>query len=147
MTDSTGSDVQSAVFLAMRGSPELATIVGTKFFDDVPHEQEVIDTAFPRIVADGYTEKDAGADRVDMSEFTITIHAYSRYLGKMECQSMLSLIRKAVLGSFASNSHAAKTGKIVLMMFDYSDGPRREADGKTYHGAIRFRGLIQYGGS
>lgn len=140
----TGIDVQSALMQKLRGSAELAAIVGTRIWDDVPHSQEAIDTSFPRITVDGQSETEAGADTVDMSEFRVLVHAYSRALGKKQCQEMMHLIRNAVIGQHAENTHRAETGKLVLFMFDFSDGPRREADNKTYHGVIRFKGLIQY---
>lgn len=141
---STGEAIQSAIVAALRGNPELVSIVGVRIYDDTPHDQENIDTAFPRVSIGSLSENEYGAQDVDMSQFTITVECWSRGLGKKQCEGMMHLVREAVIGQYASKPHLATTGKIVSMMFDLSDGPRRENDGKTYHGFIRFRGIIQY---
>lgn len=142
---STGIDIQSAVVAALRGNVALGSVIGIKIFDDVPHGQEDIDTNFPRVSIGTVTEKEYGAQGVDMSQFTIEVNCYSRGLGKKGCQEIMQLVRHAVIGQYAQKPHLAATGTIVSMMFDYYDGPRLGNDGKTYHGMVRFRGLIQYG--
>ncbi len=134
------SDFQSAVFRALNAEPTLTVIVGARIFDDVPHEKETASTILPRVTIGDQSGSEAGSDTHDASEITITLHAWSRKPGRKECLDMLS----AMIEALHNKSHAVAEGVIVHLLYDAHE-TQKDPDGETYHGIIRFNGLMQFG--
>lgn len=134
------ADLQSAVYAALMGEPAVTAIVSTRIFDDIPHEQESTSTAFPRITIGEQDGEEAGADDMDISQVSITVHAWSRSAGRKECLNLLS----AIVKSIHRKEHFVANGVLVFLIYG-SHETTKEPDGETYHGAVTFNGLLQFG--
>jgi hypothetical protein len=132
------SAFQAAVFKALAGEPTLAALVGSRIFDDVPHEAETTSTAFPRVTIGEQSADFAGTCDSDLFEIEITIHAWSRAPGRTECLNVIGAIYRAL----HRQSLPASAGYIVSLDYAGHD-TAKEADGETYHATIRFTGLMQ----
>jgi hypothetical protein len=133
-------DFQEAVRGALNSEPTLTAIVGTKIFDDVPHASEAISTAYPYVTIGDQIGAEAGTSDSDAAEVTVTLHAWTRAPGRLECLAMLDGIRTAL----HNKSLATPLGVIVYLNYQ-SHQTLRDPDGETYHGVITFLGLHQYG--
>ena len=134
------SDFQSAVYRALMAEPSVTAIVNTRIFDDVPHEKETPATALPRISIGDQTGTEAGSDTHDASEITITLHAWSRSPGRSECLNMIT----AMIDALHKKDHAVADGVLVYLNYDAHE-TQKDPDGETYHGIVRFTGLMQFG--
>lgn len=71
-------------------------------------------------------------------EFTVTLHAWSRYPGMKEAKELMGEIIEAMTASALELDGFTP----VLLRFEYSDC-RRDPDGITRHGVVRFRIKIE----
>ena len=133
------SDFQGAVFRALNAEPLLTAIVGTRIFDDTPHEAETAATTLPRVTLGDQSGSEAGSDSHDASEISITLHAWSRKPGRKECLDILSAIIKAL----HKKEHAVSEGVLVYLYYENHE-TQKDPDGETYHGIIRLSGLMQF---
>lgn len=132
------SAFQAAVFKALAGEPTLAALVGSRIFDDVPHESEATSTTFPRVTIGEQSADYAGTSDSDLFEVEITLHAWSRAAGRTECLNVIGAIYTAL----HRQSLPASAGYIVSLEYAGHD-TAKDGDGETYHGTLRFTGLMQ----
>lgn len=134
------ADLQKAVFGRLGGSPALAAIAGARIYDDVPHNKEAAAPAFPHVTIGEQSGQEDGASDIEAASVSITIHAWSRMPGRLQCLEMLDAIRDAL------HDQPLVVSNGIVVRFDYQEHETvKEADGETYHGLIRFEGLYQYG--
>lgn len=136
----TLADFQKAIFAALSRGPALSAI-STAIYDDVPHESETPAPIYPYVTLGEQMGAEESASEVEFSRFQIAIHAWSRKAGRLQCLEMLDAIRAALS---LEAGHFIGSGKIVDIAY-LSHETMREADGETYHGIIRFGGLLQLG--
>lgn len=123
-----------AVFNALDGN-----VAGTTVYDHVPFEPEGAPSEnFPFAVV-GDTEAQAWDNDTTLgAELDVSIHVWSRYLGRKEANEKMDIIygllHRAVLTSAGY--------KFVDSLFLFSDVFVMD-DGKTRHGIMRFRLTIQ----
>ena len=129
---------QAAIYKALAGAPGVTAIVGSRIFDDVPHEAETTSTAFPRISIGEQSAEFNGTSDSDIFDVEVVIHAWSRAPGRKECLEMVGQIYAAL----HRQSLQGAAGYIVNMEFAGHD-TAKEADGETYHATVRFAGLLQ----
>ena len=126
--------LQQAVFAALaEDAALLALLGGPRIYDDVPQG-----TAFPYVtfalsqVRDWSTSTEAGA------EHTLTLHVWSQAKGRKETHEIMS-----ALGSALHEQPLSLTGhRLINLRLEQSDA-RRETDGETYHGIVRFRAVTE----
>ena len=133
------SSFQTAVDTALVGEPTVTALVSTRIFDDVPHESDPVSTVFPRITIGDQTGEEAGTSDSDLTRIELTLHVWSRAAGRKECLDIMHATVKAL----HKRTHLVSQGVIVDLLYA-SHETAKEADGETYHGAIRFSGLLQY---
>lgn len=133
-------DFQKAVFKALSSAADLTSIVGDRIFDDTPHDKETANTAFPRVTIGDQVGAEAGSDTHDATDITITLHAWSRSAGRMQCLEMLNAMREAL----HKKEHFVADGVLIYLYFQAHE-TQKDPDGETYHGIISFRGLLQTG--
>lgn len=133
--------LQEAVYAALSVDAALATLLGRPnadpadngVFDHVPEK-----TAFPYVTIGDDTQADWSDKEVDGEEHTLTLHAWSRHRGRRQVKQILgrlkALLHKQTLAMAGHDS--------VLIRFDF-ELTMLDPDGKTYHGAIRFRALTR----
>jgi hypothetical protein len=134
------ADFQGAVYKALMGEPSVTAIVGTRIFDDIPHGEETISTSFPRITLGEQSATMMGTDDSDVAEIEIIVHAWSRMAGRKECLDLIS----AIITAIHKRTHLVSAGVLVMLVYDGHD-TAKEVDGETYHGTVRFTGILQFG--
>lgn len=130
--------LQAAVYKALMGASTLTAIVGTRIYDDTPHEAESASTSFPRVSIGEQTAEYAGTSDSDLFDIEIVVHAWSRAPGRKECLQ----ITGAIFAALHRQTLPATAGYIVNLEYAGHD-TAKEADGETYHATVRFTGLLQ----
>lgn len=135
------ADFQKAIFAALNGNPALTTLIGAgKVFDDVPHGGEPTSPSYPYVTIGDQSGQENGASDVDAADMGVTVRAWSRGAGKLQCLQMLDAIRDAL----HNKSHFVANGVLVFLNYDGHE-TQSEPDGETFSGVIRFTGFYQYG--
>lgn len=114
-----------------------SVIQNVPVYDSVPFQPDgQPQTNFPYIVIGDDTLAPWDTDEAVGTSATLTIHVWSRYLGKKEVKTILGQIYSA-LNRQAAN--LAATGyNFVDCLFEFSE-IMEDIDGKTRHGVCRYR--------
>lgn len=131
---SAGLALQRAVFSALSKDAALVALLGSaKIYDDVPQR-----TDFPYVSFGQSTERDWSTATEDGAEHLVTLHVWSRAVGRKEVRTILEAVR-AVL----HDAVLTLTGhRLVNLRHEFSD-TRRDPDGETYHGIVRYRAVTE----
>lgn len=133
MTVAASWNLQQAIYSALLADTGLSALVASRIYDDVPQ-----DVTFPYVtlgevtVREWNTASDAGA------EHGLVLHAWSRAHGRKEVKEILSAINNAL-----DQAALAVAGFQLINLQFVSADMRREKDGETYHGIIRFRAVTE----
>ena len=126
--------LRAAMVTALRGSPSLTALLGgAKIYDEPP-----AGTSFPYVSCGDWLTRDFSTDGTRAHEHTLTLHVYSQQGGRLECEE----ITGEILQLLDDMPLAASDHHLVNMRFTFAD-MRREADGITYHGVVRFRAVTE----
>lgn len=111
----------------------VAALGGERVYDDVPARSE-----FPYLTFGQITERDWSTSTDEGSEHAITLHVWSRGLGRKETDSILAVVRAALHDQdLAMSGH-----RLVNLRHEFSE-TRRDGDGETFHGIARFRAVTE----
>ena len=122
--------LQTTVYNALLADATLVSAV-TGIYDFVPEG-----TAFPYVKVGDQTMVDDGTKNKKGNDFTLMVHAFSRYRGSKEIKEIMSLVYDVLHESSLSVS-----GAFNNMRFEFSD-IIKENDGLTTHGMQRFRVFV-----
>lgn len=123
------AEIQTAVYQRLASLAPLQAIVGARVYDDVLQP-----TQFPYVVIGDDTSISWDDDVNNGAESTLTIHAWSRYCGRIEAKRILQAIYDGM-----HNYRLPITGAYtVLCQAEYQE-TFLDPDGITRHGVIRFR--------
>ena len=122
--------LQTTVYNALLADATLVSAV-TGIYDFVPEG-----TAFPYVKVGDQTMVDGGTKNKKGNDFTLMVHAFSRYRGSKEIKEIMSLVYDVLHESSLSVS-----GAFNNMRFEFSD-IIKENDGLTTHGMQRFRVFV-----
>ena len=131
--------LQQAVYTALTGAAAIQALVGNpaRVYDEVPPEDQA--ATFPYITIGDDTVVEMGTKTEDISEHTLTLHAWDRtHRGRKVVKQVLDAI-KATL-HHASLSVTGHT--LVLIHFEFGE-TLQDADGLTWHGIHRYRCIVQ----
>ncbi len=131
---SAGWSLQKSVFEAVVGDVTVTALLGgPKVYDDVPREADFPYVTFGQsVVRDWSTGTDEGLEHL------VSLHVWSRANGRREVQEILEVLHSVLHGQALSvNGH-----RLINFRHEFSDA-RREPDGETYHGIIRFRAVTE----
>lgn len=120
--------LQVAILAALR--PALS---GVAVLDDVPQGQ-----AFPYAVIGEDVVTDWSMLDRDGEDIDTTIHVWSRYAGKKEAKLLMATIKAAL----HERPLTVAGQHLVVLRFTF-ETLFLEPDGKTRHGVLRFRALLQ----
>lgn len=125
--------LQQAVVTALGASSALTAIVGDRVYDAPPRNAAFPYVSFGQVsVADWSTGTETGA------EHQLVLDAWSRAAGKRECHAILDAIDTALNDAALTLAGNA----LVNLRFQFAD-VRRDPDGITFHGVIRFRAVTE----
>ena len=134
MTLSPAWDLQTAVWSALTGDSALTTALGgPHIFDDVPQS-----TDFPFVTIGEIRTNDWSTQTAKGHEHFVTLHAWSRAKGRKEVQAIMTILDGLLDGAaLALQDHSLVNFSLVFW------DARRDRDGETYHGLMRFRAVTE----
>jgi Protein of unknown function (DUF3168) len=130
--------LQKAVFAALSADAGLSSLIGVgSIHDDVPR-----DAGFPYVTFGEAQVRDWSSGDEAGHEHAFALHVWSRHNGRREVQEVMGLL-EAILHNAALDLDGHR---LVNLRHELSSA-RREADGETYRGIIRFRAVTEPLGS
>ncbi len=131
---SAGWELQKAIRQALAADAGLTALIGgARVFDDAPR-----DAPFPYVTFGQSTIQDWSTGSEDGDEHLITLHVWSRAAGRRETHEIMGALR-AALGAAA----LAPVGhRVVNLRYEFGEA-RRDPDGETYHGIVRYRAVTE----
>lgn len=104
-------------------------------YDFLPQELADQDAEFPFLIIGEYAALEFDTDDRIGTEFSVSLHAWSRYRGKKQCAEILDACYDA-LHRYTSMS---VTGyNVIDVRWDGTTQIMQDPDGLTYHGVIGF---------
>ena len=131
---SAGWALQKALFAHLVADSSLTALLGgAKIYDDVPRDAEFPYVTFgASVVRDWSTGSDEGFEHV------VTLHAWSRANGRRESHEIVGALRSSLHDQTLSiDGH-----RLINLRHQMSEA-RREDDGETYHGIVRYRAVTE----
>ena len=125
-------ELQKSIFTTLNGNVSGIDDANVSIYDDVPEN-----TAYPYVVIGEETASNDGSKTLDGIEYTLTIHAWSRYRGRREI--------KEIMQSVYENLHDTAitvTGASLVNVRQEFNTTLAENDGITRHGVMRFRAVV-----
>lgn len=126
--------LQKALYSALLADSELIALLGgNHVYDDVPQG-----APFPYVTIGESSVSDWSTGSDDGYEHILTLHVWSRAKGRKQVYDIVNCIRQVL-----DQSPLTVTGHhLVNMRFELSEA-RRESDGETYHGIVRYRAVTE----
>ncbi len=125
--------LQKAVVAKLIADAAVGALIGDRIYDAPPR-----DVAFPYLtvgqtsLADWSTGTEAGA------EHQLVLHAWSRERGKKQCYAIMDAVEATLHeAALTLEGHA-----LINLRFEFAE-TRRDPDGITYHGVMRFRAVTE----
>jgi hypothetical protein len=127
-------ELQKSIHAALSGTAALTALLGgPRIYDDVPRGVE-----FPYVTLGESTVRDWGTSTEDGQEHVVTVNVWSRANGEREVTQIMAAIRDAL-----HDVALTLTGyQLVNLRQEFSDS-RRDADGETYRGLLRYRAVTE----
>jgi hypothetical protein len=134
MPAAASSALRAAVHDALTADAALTSLLGgPKVYDEPPRS-----AAFPYVTLGETRIADFSAGSAVAQEHQLMLHAWSRQGGHRQAH----LIAGALLQALDDAPLTLADHHLVNLRFAVAD-IRREADGRTYHAAVRFRAVTQ----
>ena len=134
MSGSASWQLQQAVYAVLTANTDLTALLGgQRVYDEVPHA-----AAYPFITMGQTSSTDWGSDTSPGEEHILTLHVWSSFGGRSEAQLIMGAIRNVL--------HTARltlAGHTLVNLRQQFSDVRREADGTTLHGLVRYRAVTQ----
>ena len=126
--------LQSAIHAALSGDAAVTAALGAnRVLDHVPQS-----TSFPYVTLGASSERDWSTGTEDGREHILTLHVWSRAGGKREVHEIMGALRSCLHEAALPLSG----WRLVNLRHELSDA-RRENDGETVHGMVRFRAVTE----
>lgn len=123
--------LQQAVYSAL--SAALGTAPAVPVYDDVPPSAQE-----PYVAIGDITAVPGEMVHDEDEDLTITLHVWSIYRGRKECREIMGRIKAAL-----HNAHLTVSGWHVASLRQVMAEDFMDADGRTRHGVVRLRALLQ----
>jgi hypothetical protein len=129
-----GWDLQKAAHAALVADSALVSLLsGAHIYDHVPQN-----AAFPFVVVDQMQIRDWSTGTEKGAEHVLMLHVWSRYEGKREAYEIADAIRERL-----DDAELTLDGnRLINLTHQFSD-LKRDPDGETYHGVMRFRAVTE----
>ncbi len=126
--------LQQAVYSALIGDLAVTSLLGgPHVYDDVPQGKD-----YPYLTFGQSSLRDWSTGSDDGAEHIFTLHVWSREAGRKQVYELMAALRTAL-----HERALAMTGfALINLRHEFSDA-RREPDGDTYHGTVRFRAVSE----
>ena len=126
--------LQQSIFAALSADAALTALLGAgRIHDDVPQG-----SALPYLTLGQTTVRDWSTGTDDGTEHVLTLHVWSNAKGKKQAHEILGAVRSAL-----HDRPLTLTGhRLVNLRHEFSEA-RREPDGDTIRGTVRFRAVTE----
>jgi Protein of unknown function (DUF3168) len=131
---SAGWALQKGIYTTLSEHAGLTALIGTgRIFDDVPRDADFPYVTFGQSqLRDWSTGEEAGHEHV------ITLHVWSQENGRREVHEVMGELQETLhLAAMTLDGH-----RLVNLRHEFSEA-RREPDGETYRGIIRYRAVTE----
>ena len=126
--------LQQSLYDVLRNDGGLTALLGGQdIFDDVPRSAK-----FPYLTLGQSLVRDWSSGGDDGHEHVLTMHVWSRANGRKEVYEIMGAL-KAVLHDQA----VFMSGHLLINLRHEFSEARRDPDGETYHGVVRFRAVTE----
>lgn len=127
-------DLQSALWRELTANENLlGQLGGAHVYDDVPQA-----AVFPFVTLGDIRSNDWSTQTLKGHEHFLTLHVWSRAPGRKQVQAILQALEAALDdAALALQDHRLITLRLVFW------DARRDPDGETYHGVMRFRAVTE----
>lgn len=125
--------LQRAIYARLIADDTLAALVGARIHDNVPG-----DTGFPYLTIGEARVEDWSAGAGKGSEHWLALNVFSRAGGRAEAKQVMGAVHAAL-----HDADLALEGFTLVNLRFQSAETRREPDGATWRGAIRFRAVTE----
>lgn len=129
-----GWALQQSIYAKLAADAGVLALLGApRIYDDVPQG-----TPFPYLTFGQSTLRDWSTGSETGDEHLLTLHVWSRAAGRKETHAIMDVLRSALHEtSLALDGH-----RLVNIRHEFSEA-RREPDGDTYHGIVRYRAVTE----
>jgi hypothetical protein len=126
--------LQQSIFAVLSADSALTALIGAgRIHDDVPQA-----SALPYLALGQTTSRDWSTATEPGTEHTLTLHVWSDAKGKKQAHEILAAARSAL-----HDQPLTLAGhRLVNLRHEFSEA-RRDSDGETLHGIVRFRALTE----
>jgi len=126
--------LQKAIFEALSADVAVTSVLGTdRVFDDPPQR-----SAMPYLTFGQSLLRDWSTGTENGDEHLVTLHVWSRADGRHQTHEIMHALRQALHEQMLTlDGH-----RLVNLRHELSEA-RREADGETYRGIVRFRAVTE----
>jgi len=126
--------LQQSIFAVLAADATLVALLGgPRVYDDVPQA-----SAFPYLTFGHSLVRDWSTGSEDGSEHVVTLHVWSQEKGKKEAHEIMGAVRTALHDQALSLAGH----RLVNLRHELSEA-RREPDGDTTHGIVRYRAVTE----
>jgi hypothetical protein len=131
---SSGLALRRAIFAKLSNDTAIIEALGApRIYDDVPPRAE-----FPFLAFGQSTERDWSTGTDTSHEHLVTLHVWSRARGRAETERAIAAAREALHDqALTLDGH-----RLVNLRHEFSEA-RRDSDGETFHGIVRFRAVTE----
>lgn len=126
--------LQKGIYETLSQNPQVTGLLGGPYI----HDGAPRATRFPYMTFGQTVDYDWSTGSEDGREHTLTLHIWSRANGRKEVIEIIEAVNAALAdASIALPGHA-----LVNLQFQFAEA-RRDPDGETLHGIIRFRAVTE----
>ncbi|MCE9650577.1 MAG: DUF3168 domain-containing protein [Parvibaculum sp.] len=125
--------LQKAIYARLADDAALAAFVGARIYDNVPG-----DTGFPYLTLGEATVDDWSDGGAAGAEHRLAFNAYTRGGGRAEAKAIMGAVNAAL-----HDADLTLDGHHLVNLRFIAAETRREADGATWRGTIRFRAVTE----
>ena len=127
-------ELQKSLYSALVNDTALTALLsGAKVYDDVPQG-----TAFPYVTIGETTVRDWSTGSEEGLEHILTVHVWSRAKGRRQVHDIID----AMTARLHNMELPVMGHNLVNFRHELSEA-RRESDGETYHGIVRYRAVTE----
>jgi hypothetical protein len=126
--------LQQSIFAKLTNdAPLLGLLGGARLYDDVPQRAD-----FPYLTFGQTLVRDWSTGTDDGNEHVLTLHVWSQARGKKETHEIMGALRTVLHDqSLTLSGH-----RLINLRHEHSEA-RRDPDGETIHGIVRYRATTE----
>ncbi|MFN3625124.1 MAG: DUF3168 domain-containing protein [Hyphomicrobium sp.] len=126
--------LQQAIYASLTSDSALVALLGgERVYDDVPERK-----MFPYVTFAPTSERDWSTGSDAGTEHGVVLHVWSRGAGRKEALAIMEAVRVRLHdAALTPEDH-----RLVNLRHESAE-VRRDADGETYHGIVRFRAVTE----